>query len=146
MDDTGIPTNVSYSQHGFSQPPMINTGGGPGGGGMGPMSSPSGVSGPTSPGMSSGGIPSPHSSGGGPQNPPVQNPQSPYSSVADTPPPAYTAQDNIGGMTPQQQMQQPPHMQDQSQVGDGWCSYLGWNLTSKGVQLWPADTSGQFCC
>ena len=61
MDDTGIPTNVSYSQHGFSQPPMINTGGGPGGGGMGPMSSPSGVSGPTSPGMSSGGIPSPHS-------------------------------------------------------------------------------------
>ena len=35
--------------------------------------------------------------------------------MADTPPPAYTAQDNIGGMTPQQ-MQQPPHMQDQSQV------------------------------
>ena len=55
MDDTGIPTNVSYSQHGFSQPPMINTGGAAGGlgsGGMGPMSSP--VSGPTSPGMSSG--------------------------------------------------------------------------------------------
>ena len=51
MDDTGIPTNVSYSQQGFNQPPMINTGG-LGSGGMGPMSSP--VSGPTSPGMSSG--------------------------------------------------------------------------------------------
>ena len=51
--------------------------------------------------------------------PSPQNPQSPYSSVADTPPPAYTAQDNIGGMTPQQQMQPPPHMQDQSQVGEG---------------------------
>ena len=58
------------------------------------------------------------------QNPPLGNPQSPYSSVADTPPPAYTAQaaDNMGGggMTPQQQMGQPPSaaFTDQSQVGD----------------------------
>ena len=61
MDDTGIPTNVSYSHHGFNQPPMINTGGGPS---SMSMSSP-GLSSPTSPGMSSGGIPSPHSAGAG---------------------------------------------------------------------------------
>ena len=61
MDDTGIPTNVSYSQHGFNQPPMINTAGPTGG--MGPMSSPGLSGGPTSPGMSSGGIPSPSGQG-----------------------------------------------------------------------------------
>ena len=38
-----MPLNVSYGQHGFNSPPMINTGG------------------PQSPGMSSGGIPSPGS-------------------------------------------------------------------------------------
>ena len=47
-----MPHNVSYGQHGFNSPPMINTGG------------------PQSPGMSSGGIPSPgsvHSSRSGMQ-------------------------------------------------------------------------------
>ena len=38
-----MPHNVAYGQNGFNSPPMINTGG------------------PTSPGMSSGGIPSPGS-------------------------------------------------------------------------------------
>ena len=44
MPEPSMPHNMSYSQNGFASPPHINTGG------------------PLSPGMSSGGLPSPSSS------------------------------------------------------------------------------------
>ena len=59
--DPTMPHNVSYSAHGFSQPPLINTSNS-----MGPGS----IDGPASPAMSSvSGVPSPGSVQSGPQSP-----------------------------------------------------------------------------
>lgn len=100
MPEPSMPHNVSYGQKGFnSGPPQINTNS-PGPSGAGPLS----------PGMSSGGIPSPAGSG------PVHSPSPPASSSGmqspfgggggagpDTPPPAYSPVDNAPPSQGQQQ-------------------------------------------
>jgi len=91
MPEPSMPHNVSYGQNGFNSAPQINTGSSPPG---------AGAAGPLSPGMSSGGIPSPGGGGG------VGSP-SPFGGAGgpDTPPPAYSPvdeQQRQAGGPPQQ--------------------------------------------
>jgi len=76
MPEPSMPANMAYSQNGFGSPPHINT------------------SSPLSPGMSSGGLPSPSSSI---NSPPPSGMQSPFGAgQAETPPPAYSPRDDQG--------------------------------------------------
>jgi len=94
MPEPSMPHNVSYGQNGFNAAPQINTNSPP----------PGAAGGPLSPGMSSGGIPSPGSAVNSP-SPPMQ---SPFGGAGpDTPPPAYSPVDD----QQRQQSQSPPQQQ-----------------------------------
>ena len=98
MGETSMPANVSYSPHGFNSPPMLSNNNSQMQQQQQGQAQPFGA-GPQSPGMSSGGLPSP----AGPADPAVAGassglgagPQSPFSSFSlggDSPPPVYSPQ------------------------------------------------------